>query len=204
MSLLDDSFALIAPSGRAIGTIIPNIVIEEVHNDELVITQHPVERGAAIADHAFKKPSTVEMRCMWSNSTAGTEGYVQDIYGELLALQAQREPFDVYTGKRAYSNMLVRHIRVITDPSSEYALNVVVSLEEVLIADTQQTTQAPQSQQSLPQKTAGIASTGVATASPNELGPTSAGAFSLSGPMGYNGTLPPNSIGASTSGPWGG
>jgi hypothetical protein len=50
--------------------LIPQVTIEEVHHDELEITDHPVERGAVIADHAFKRPSEVVIHCAWSNSPA--------------------------------------------------------------------------------------------------------------------------------------
>ncbi len=40
--------AYLGPNSRSIGTLIPDVVIEEAHRDSLVITQHPVEKGAAI------------------------------------------------------------------------------------------------------------------------------------------------------------
>lgn len=55
-------------SSRSIGPIVANVTIEERHVDELDITDHPVERGATISDHAFKRPSEVVIRCAWSNS----------------------------------------------------------------------------------------------------------------------------------------
>lgn len=82
MSLIDDLYALISSPVRVIGTIIPDVVVEEHHRDQLVITDHPVERGAAISDHAFKLPVEVEIRCGFSNSSAGIEGYVQAVYQE--------------------------------------------------------------------------------------------------------------------------
>ena len=138
MSLLDNAYALITTQSRSIGTIIPDVVIEEHHLDELMITDHPAEIGATVSDHAFKKPAEVDMKIGFSNSSAGTLGWVQAAYQELLALQAQREPFDVATGKRQYRNMLIRTIAVVTDPQSEWALNVVVSLREFIIVSTQQ------------------------------------------------------------------
>ena len=41
--------------------IVPSVVISEKHTDMLEITEHPVEVGAAVADHAYKKPSEVVM-----------------------------------------------------------------------------------------------------------------------------------------------
>lgn len=51
------------------GTLfIPDATIEEVHNDELEITDHPVEQGASISDHAFKRPPDVVITAGWSDS----------------------------------------------------------------------------------------------------------------------------------------
>ncbi len=165
MSLLDDAFALISRHSRSIGPLLPDVVIEEVHRDELIITDHPVERGAAVSDHAFKRPSEIEIRCGWSNSSARSEGYVKEVYEEFLALQAEREPFDVSTGKRAYQNMLVRSLAVTTDEKSEHALMVVAGLREVIIVETQMTS-APKSAQSMPEKTAPEVATGTKQAKP--------------------------------------
>lgn len=156
MNLIDDVYALIFSPLRMIGTIMPGVTVEELHRDDLVITDHPVERGAAISDHAFKLPATVEMRCGWSD-TQGGPGYVQEVYQTLLDLQAEREPFAVYTGKRAYNNMLIRSLAVSTDEKSETALMVVCALREIIIVDTQTVSKASQK---TPSKTAGEANTG--------------------------------------------
>lgn len=42
-------------------------VIEE-HRDELVITEHPVEQGAVVTDHAYKLPALLTLRLGWSTS----------------------------------------------------------------------------------------------------------------------------------------
>ena len=54
---------------RSIGTLIADITVEERHVDELKITTHPVEAGAAITDHAYQMPRELTVRCSWSNST---------------------------------------------------------------------------------------------------------------------------------------
>jgi len=54
------------------GTLLPDIiahaVIEESHIDRLEVTEHPVEQGASISDHAFKQPAFVSLLMGWSNS----------------------------------------------------------------------------------------------------------------------------------------
>lgn len=152
MSLFDDAFALITMGSRRIGFIIPHVVVQESHRDDLIITDHPVEMGAAISDHAFKRPCEVEMACGWSNSTAGSYGFVQLVYQELLSLQAAREPFSISTGKRIYQNMLISSLALTTDQKTEEALMVMVRAREVIIVSTQ-TTQAPPSAMKSPAQT---------------------------------------------------
>lgn len=62
--------------GEALAPIIAQAVIEEVHDDELTITEHPIEQGAAISDHAYKQPSEVVISCGWSNSPSNPGGIV--------------------------------------------------------------------------------------------------------------------------------
>jgi hypothetical protein len=132
---------------------VPHVVIEEDHDDELIITQHPVEFGAIISDHAYKKPSEVRIRCAWNNSgshyplhgsaytqkpvvLSGYEGYARAVYDQILALQISRKPFSVVTGKRIYKDMLVANIRVHTAPGSEYSLMADIVLREVILVST--------------------------------------------------------------------
>ena len=142
ISIIGDSaapYAYIGATSRAIGSIIPDVTIEEDHEDVLEITQHPVETGAKISDHASRQPARVDIHVGFSNSSAQSEGYVQSVYEMFLALQRAREPFSVSTGKRNYSSMLINNLVVTTDSSREYSLDVVVTLREVIIASTQTT-----------------------------------------------------------------
>ncbi len=53
--------------------VIPQILtgyvpILEAHKDDLTITDHPVEQGATITDHAYKLPAMLTLRLGWSTS----------------------------------------------------------------------------------------------------------------------------------------
>lgn len=125
---------------RFIGGMMPNVTVEEQHIDELSITDHPVEQGAAITDHSFKRPAVVIIRCGWSNSALpalGNPNYVQQIYTMMLALQASRVPIDILTGKRLYTSMLIQRLQVLTDEKTENALALVCEAREIVIVGTQ-------------------------------------------------------------------
>ncbi len=134
--LVDDVSALLQFNQRSFAGIIPNVVLEEEGGDELRITEHPVEVGAAISDHAFKMPVYLQMRAGWSDSSGGEVGYIRRIYNELIALQARREPFTLYSGKRVYKNMLMANLTQVTDHKSEHALLTVIRFREVLLTYT--------------------------------------------------------------------
>lgn len=58
---------LIKPK-RAIGPFEAHVTIREVHTDEVEVTNQPVDQGATVSDHAFRRPSRIVIECMWSNS----------------------------------------------------------------------------------------------------------------------------------------
>jgi hypothetical protein len=59
---------LTTENATSITNIETQITIEEVHSDEMEITEHPVEQGATISDHAYARPSEVIITMAWSNS----------------------------------------------------------------------------------------------------------------------------------------
>ncbi|WP_248322038.1 phage baseplate protein [Caballeronia sp. Sq4a] len=61
---------LIAQDGGS--SIVAHATIEEVHQDELEVTEHPVEQGTVIADHAFVRPADLIITAGWSNSPNST------------------------------------------------------------------------------------------------------------------------------------
>ena len=160
---------------RSIADVIPDVAVEEIHSDDLIITDHPVEQGAAISDHAFKKPAEVSLRYGWSDSSAiintlfgGRTISVQEVYNKLLTLQESREPFDLITGKRAYNNMLIVSLKVETNIMTNDVLYVSAICRQVIIVPTSLTTAAPTEDQATPEVTGPVEILPVATPQPLE------------------------------------
>jgi len=173
-----------------IGPFTHQVTIREAHRDELVVTDHPVEQGANIADHAYRVPSEVVLELGWSDSSlsgatfgittgsalppllldlvslasggaaGGPGSYVKYVYSQLLALQQTRIPFDIITGKRRYQNMLFTSLSVETDQETETALFVQARAREVLITQTSATTLPPTANQAFPNKTQELTDSG--------------------------------------------
>ena len=139
---------------RSIGGLYPDVIIEESHEDSLEITSHPVEQGANISDHAFKKPKTLTIRGGVSDSSLA-EGAKpsQEFYEKLLELQDKREPFDIVTGKRQYKNMLLETLSVITDQNTENCLMFTAQCREIIIVKTEVTSVPPRKNHAKPGKT---------------------------------------------------
>ncbi|WP_354676750.1 phage baseplate protein [Cupriavidus plantarum] len=175
-------FDMIFMVPKRIATIQIGVELEETHLDELQITEHPVEKGAEINDHAFKRQPELTLKCGWSNSQiaalAGTlqsifEGgelptadYVSTVYSQLLALQETRQPFDVVTSLRIYRDMLFKSLSVTKDQKTGAALNVTATLKQIRIVQTQATSLPSKEGQADPQATAETQNAGVKAAVP--------------------------------------
>ncbi|MCT9017096.1 hypothetical protein N6G05_26455 [Cupriavidus gilardii] len=169
-------------SPKMIGDIRVPVTIEEAYQDDLQITEHPVEKGAEITDHAFKRQPEVVIKCGWSNSeikaltdtlqaifeggSLPTADYISTVYSQLLALQEKRTPFTVVTSLRTYDNMLFRSLAVIRDQKTGAAMSVTATLKQVRIVNTQATTLPPRENQADPAATAETQNAGVKAAAP--------------------------------------
>lgn len=178
MSLLD--FIQLTPRS-SIGGIEIQATLEEIHNSTVQITEHPVELGAEITDHAFKKPDEVVLRCAWSNSSPqallGTvqrlfsgelsgADYVSDVYSQLRELQEARMPFEIVTTTRRYQNMLITALQVTRDQKTGNALVCTATCREVIIVQTKATTLPPRQDQASPEETAEVEDRGTVQAVP--------------------------------------
>ena len=129
--------------GGSGGLVITADVTEtEEGHDELFVTENPVETGAPVADHAYKRPPELILRVGFSNSSqqaAGDPTYASGTYNTLLMMQADRWPMTVYTGKRVWPNMLLVAITQRTDQASEWALvDLELRFRNVILVNTQQ------------------------------------------------------------------
>jgi hypothetical protein len=114
------------------------------HISKLNITEHPVETGANVSDHAFVEPQelTIEigMSDVSKSLVAGqfNTGKSRSVtaYKLLKELQGQRIPLQIYTRLGVYKNMLIETISAPDDYKTRYSLNVTVTFKEVIMAQT--------------------------------------------------------------------
>lgn len=177
---MDILSTLFSQQSRKIDLLVPDVIISEKHQDTLEITEHPVEIGAEIADHAYKRPAELTMEVgfsgggslldFWDTSNVGLSMGLspEETYQKILDLQSSRQPFDVITGKRQYSNMLIRAIEVTTDKASENVLMAVLTLRELNMTQTETVTVSSQKNMKEGATTTGVSNTGVKNARPVE------------------------------------
>lgn len=116
--------------------------LEVGHNIETEITEHPVETGAAITDHAYIKPKELTMKVCVSDVhqslVAGqfTGKYPRHVgaWNLLKQLQQDRIPLSVFTKLGSYDNMLIKSLES-SDTSETYTMLVaIVKLREIPVA----------------------------------------------------------------------
>jgi hypothetical protein len=150
--------------GRYFGSITALVTFEERGIDRQTITSHPVEQGAQITDHAYQEPAEATIRFGASNSSAaagGDEGYVTNIYNQVMALQQSRTTFSIQTGKRLYTSMLATSVELTTDEKTETSLALVVICKQIIIVSTSVVAvSAPASDQTSPADTQSQAQSG--------------------------------------------
>lgn len=161
----------IIPIIRSVGGITPDITIEESHQDQLVITEHPVEDGATISDHAYKLPAQVMVTYGWTpggptNASLASD-FLNTLYKKILALQTAVSLFQVFTGKRIYNNMLMQGVTLTTDKNTENALVVRMLCREIPLVQTRTVVVSlDPTTQATPQSTQPIANQGTQTLQP--------------------------------------
>ena len=129
-------------------SIIPDVVISEMHTDEVVVTQHPVDVGAQVTDHAYRQPATVICTFGWSDSSRMINSLldgsifrgaysVEDVYKTLLKMQEARQPLKLSTGKRKYDNVIITKLQTSTTADTENSAIIEVTFQEVILARSQ-------------------------------------------------------------------
>ena len=169
---------LLAGQGRTIMGLFADVTVEEKHTDEMEMTEHPTEVGAPINDHAFKKPPELKIKVGWSESAGRLDGLVGNtvlggdlslvvVYETLQKLQSSTVPLIVMTGKRLYTNMLIKSLQNTTDLTSENSLMIEITFKKINLVKTSQTVVAIENQAN-PAETSGVSDNGTVQPKPVE------------------------------------
>lgn len=149
-----------------IDTITCDVTTSEVHQGEVEVTDHPVEEGANVTDHARTKPAMFTVEGIVTNTplnstqsrriveafgqqleTTSPEdalrdspGYAEEAYAKLEALRRTPKLITVITQLRTYTNMLMTSLSVPRDPRTGDALRFSATFRELVIVKNKTTT----------------------------------------------------------------
>lgn len=122
------------------------LVIDEVIEEAIEVTAHPIESGSEINDHTIKKPTKIVCNYIFEESVLDFKS-LRDIYQEIEDLQKENKLLSVRTGKKTYDNMLITNIKLTNDFNNEYVLNLTLEFTQVNLTYLQDVTVESQSVQ---------------------------------------------------------
>jgi hypothetical protein len=114
-------------------------VYRVMHSRRIRMTEHPVQSGASISDHAFIMPAKVSLEIGMSDAMdAFAPGVFESnasksvsAYQILVALQQGRQPLTLNTRLDTYANMLVESIDAPDTKETRYGLKASVMLSQI-------------------------------------------------------------------------
>lgn len=114
------------------------------HNSEMRITEHPVQTGSNISDHAFQMPAKVSFEIGMSDamtdlgptSWLGQGGNTRSIsaYRTLLGIMQQRIVLNINTRLFQYNNMLIESIHAPDDYKTQFGGRFTVNFKQIITA----------------------------------------------------------------------
>jgi len=117
-------------------------IIRADHTSTLRMTEHPVQTGSSIVDHAFKLPDHLTLEIGMSDAM---DRFVSSQFGDntsksvsayqtLKGLQNDRTLLTIQTRLNKYSNMLVESIHAPDDYKTRDGLRCTVAFREIIMA----------------------------------------------------------------------
>jgi hypothetical protein len=114
------------------------------------VTQHPIEKGAEVADHLIAKPDTLEFELVLSNTPieylAALTNFAdraERAFGDILLLQAEGHLAYIFTRVREYENMALTSWELPRNAQMSNSLFPRISFQEVVTVESQ-LTEAPE------------------------------------------------------------
>jgi len=126
-----------------IGGYFFDAVFREEHTSTLKITEHPIQSGSNIVDHAYMEPRRLvmdigmsdAMDTLYDSQWSGAYTKSVSAYRILLALQTARTTVSVHTRLYDYTNMLIESITAPDDYSTQLGLKCTVTLRELMVVE---------------------------------------------------------------------
>ena len=143
---------------KSIGGIQLDAVISESHVNEVSLTNNPVEFGAEITDNAVVQPKQINILAEVSDTPLGVAalGQIVDLvtglfgtsttdnitrsnaaYNAIIQLQEEREPIEIQTKLKLYTNMIITNVGVQQDKNTSRIVRMSIDLQQVIITESE-------------------------------------------------------------------
>lgn len=132
-----------------------DVAVSEDHSFDSEVTEHPVERGADVADHVRARPITLTIEGLVSDDPIGTVrdqrlasagGSIEhappsdDAFALLLSVRDAREPVTIVTSLRTYEDMVLTSLSVPRGARTGHALRFMATFVQVQLVTNLRTT----------------------------------------------------------------
>ena len=114
------------------GTLYFDATLHVDHNSSVTVTEHAVQTGAVISDHAIVDPQEISLE-IGMTDTKGGDGSSAQAYQQFLSVMKQREPCTVVTRLGTYQNMVLTSISAPDDYTTMKALKATLIFKQVRI-----------------------------------------------------------------------
>jgi hypothetical protein len=129
-------------------------VLRMAHEQRVTKTRHPVQTGAAIADHAYVEPARLVLEIGMSDAMdayqkgtwIGGATKSSSAYQVLLAMAFARIPLVVTTKLRTYLNMVIEYVGAEDTVHTIAGLRARIEFGEIFVANTQVVTDSSRPQ----------------------------------------------------------
>ena len=118
-------------------------VFSAAHSLYVAVTDHPVQSGAAVADHAYVEPETVTLEIGVSDSmtnaaviAGASESRSVSAFQKLREIALARRPVSLITRLGTYSNMLVSSVSAEESADTMAALRAEITLKALNLVQT--------------------------------------------------------------------
>ncbi|MBQ9211076.1 MAG: hypothetical protein IJ153_05710 [Clostridia bacterium] len=159
------------------GRFIFDAVFSTEHNLSVTATQHPVQTGSSVSDHAFTNPSEVSIEIGMSDAMQGVGAdHSVNAFQQLKAIMLRKEPLTVITRLDTYTDMLITSISAPDNYETMHGLKAqvyfqqieivsvaTVKVQQLVTGSQQQTTQGVGTQQTTTTQTKPQTTTGGGT-----------------------------------------
>jgi len=166
----------------SVGGVEFDALIESEESYEADAPEYPTEEGFNVSDNIVLKPEALSMTLFitdtpvtWRNRHGSGPGRTEEVVKSLLELYFKKQPVEVITSDKVYSNMAILSLSIKKSTEVGYAREVPISFKKIIVTSSKTVT--------IPDSYGRSGSTGASAGSAN----TRSGSTSGSGSGGSSG-----------------